>query len=391
MRLLLFSISVLIACTPTARAHANLQNAMWVRFEPSLVRVVVNVSVKELSIAHGVQGLPVGGVGRLDTAAIQRAAADHRDYVLKHLTLSAGTSDLPGKLIGVKSPPFFSEPDQTFYQYEIEYPVPGPAPEEIGFFHEMLKEWPYAAGTPWNLSYVIRPMQESAGEVPTWLLRYQQRAMIPTGWKNPLAPASAVVKEDGTRHFREYLWHGIMHILTGYDHLLFVSALVLATLNFWEMVKVIAAFTLAHTLTLALCVFGIFRIPSFIVEPLIAVSIVFVALENIFRPQRVHSRVRLAVAFGFGLVHGLGFAGSLLDAMAGLPSVGIWVALVAFSLGVEIGHQIVVLPLFGALGLGRHHLDAGLQAGILKWGSVVISCCGAYYLVIALQQQFVSR
>jgi hypothetical protein len=185
--------------------------------------------------------------------------------------------------------------------------------------------------------------------------------------------------------------HGVMHILTGYDHLLFVSALVIATLSFWEMVKVIAAFTLAHTLTLALSVFDVVRLPSAIVEPAIALSIVFVALENVLWPQRAHSRARLAIAFGFGLVHGLGFAGGLLDAMTGLPSIGIWIALVAFSLGVEIGHQAVVLPLFGLVSVSRGKVQPLLQARILRCGSVLIALCGAYYLVVALRGQFFAR
>ncbi len=159
------------------------------------------------------------------------------------------------------------------------------------------------------------------------------------------------------------------------------------TKSFGEMVKVIAAFTLAHTLTLALCVFGVVRIPPFVVEPVIALSIVLVALENCFWPRRARSRVRLAVAFGFGLVHGLGFAGGLLDVMAGLPTTGIWIALIAFSLGVEIGHQIVVLPLFGLLAAGRRQLDPGFHAKVLRYGSAAISCCGVYYLCVALNQR----
>ena len=163
---------------------------------------------------------------------------------------------------------------------------------------------------------------------------------IPTGWESSGQPAAESAQTNGWRTCREYLWHGVMHILTGYDHLLFVSALVIATLSFWEMVKVIAAFTLAHTITLVLSVFDIFRLPPFIVEPVIALSIVFIALENVLAPNRAHSRLRLAVAFGFGLIHGLGFAGGLREAMAGLPSIGIWIALAAFSTGVEIGHQV---------------------------------------------------
>jgi len=170
-----------------------------------------------------------------------------------------------------------------------------------------------------------------------------------------------------------------------------VAALVLATRRFWEMVQVIAAFTLAHTLTLALCVFGVCRLPAWVVEPVIALSIVFVALENLLRPQRAHSRLRLTVAFGFGLVHGLGFAGGLLTAMAGLPAAGTWLALGAFSLGVEAGHQWVVLPLFGLLVVSRLQLHHSLHAVLLRYGTSVISAGGVYYLCVAVQEQFFSR
>jgi hypothetical protein len=103
--------------------------------------------------------------------------------------------------------------------------------------------------------------------------------------------------------------------------------------------------------------------PSAIVEPVIAASIVIVALQNLLRPQSTHSRARLLVAFGFGLVHGLGFAGGLLDAMEGLPSLGIWIALLAFSIGVEVGHQVVVLPLFSALAASRRNQRSLPAAG----------------------------
>ena len=134
--------------------------------------------------------------------------------------------------------------------------------------------------------------------------------------------------------------------------------------------------------------FDIFRLPSGIVEPVISLSIVLVALENILWPERAHSRARLAIAFGFGLIHGLGFAGGLLDAMQGLPSISLWIALGAFSLGVEIGHQVVVLPLFGLLKLNRRRSETSLPAPALRYGSAVIACGGAGYLVVALREQW---
>jgi hypothetical protein len=175
-----------------------------------------------------------------------------------------------------------------------------------------------------------------------------------------------------------------MHILTGYDHLLFVSALVLGALTFWQLFKVIGAFTLAHTLTLALSTLDLVRLPSSIVEPIIAGSIVFVALENLLWPRRAQSRLRLVVAFGFGLVHGLGFAGGLLEAMAGLPALGMGVALAAFSVGVEAGHLAVVVPLFAITRVVRSRTAGEETAAWRRWASGAISLCGVYYFVGAL-------
>ena len=363
MRARLLACLLFLVAQLVAHAHPNLQDAMWVQFEPQLVRVAVNVSLKELTVAQSVGG---------DALAAER----HGDYVLKHLALSIGKTALVGKVIKLTPPPLVADPEQTFFQYELEYPLPGPMPEAVVFFHTMLAEWPYAIGTAWDVSYVVRAKRAGSSEVTSWLLRYSQPTAIATG-------ATA----NGWRTFGEYLRHGILHILTGYDHLLFVAALVIATLSFWEMVKVIAAFTLAHTITLALSVFGVFRLPPFVVEPVIALSIVFVALENVVAPHRAHSRLRLAVAFGFGLIHGLGFASGLRDAMQGLPPTGLWIALAAFSAGVEIGHQVVVLPLFGLLALGRRKM----RERTLRYASALIACCGAYYLAVALHAQFFAR
>jgi len=391
----LAGILLLFAGTLMAAAHPLLQNAMWVEFDPTQVRVAVNVSLREISTVQGI-ALDSGNVTA--SAVLDRAAARQADYVLTHLLLTSGTNVLAGKLVQVTPPTAWGGPEQTFYQYELIYPLKGPPPAQITFENNMLKEWPYALGTAWDLSYVIRAKRGDANTATSWLLSGREPAIIPTGWEADLKAATAGLTPlpspapaSGWRTFLEYFRHGVMHILTGYDHLLFVSALVLATKSFWEMVKVIAAFTLAHTLTLALCVFGIFRLPPWVVEPVIALSIVLVALENFLRPQRAQSRLRLAVAFGFGLIHGLGFAGGLLDAMAGLPPVGTWIALGGFSVGVETGHQLVVLPLFGLLAWGHCRMPAGFSPVALRYGSAVISGCGAYYLVVAVQEQFFGR
>jgi HupE / UreJ protein len=171
--------------------------------------------------------------------------------------------------------------------------------------------------------------------------------------------------------------------------LLLVSALVLAAATLWDVVKVVTAFTLAHTITLTLAALNLVHLPEGVVEPLISASIVFVAVQNTFWPTQARGWSRLAVAFFFGLFHGLGFAGGLLDAMREMEGATMTLALLAFSLGVEVGHQMVVLPLFALLKAARHtQADAvmrkRLSMGLQRVGSAVISVAGVYYLCLAL-------
>ncbi|MEI6085878.1 MAG: HupE/UreJ family protein, partial [Verrucomicrobiota bacterium] len=139
-----------------------------------------------------------------------------------------------------------------------------------------------------------------------------------------------------------------------------------------------------HTVTLTLSVFNIVRLPSQIVEPMIAGSIVFVALTNVFWPAQSRGKLRLATAFFFGLFHGLGFAGGLLDAMEGLPGMSIGLAIIAFSLGVELGHQLIVLPVFGVMKLARTRPEP-VPLRALRYGSAAISLAGMFYLAAALR------
>jgi len=379
---------VLLLGMLSARAHPLLQDAMLVESAPGQLRLTINVSLVEISVAEGVA---LGPFGVTDSGAWDGAVQKHGDYLLKHLGIGSGTNRLTGHVTGVAPPSEFDQSENTFYQYELTYPTTGPLPASLVISQDMLREWPYAPGTAWDVSYVLHIKPAGSETVTSRLLTGRQPVTISTASTAPSGGDESNGNTTACATFCAYLWHGIWHILAGYDHLLFVAALVLAVNSFWELVKVIAAFTCAHTLTLALSVFDIFRLPSGIVEPVISLSIVLVALENIFWPERAHSRARLAIAFGFGLIHGLGFAGGLLDAMQGLPPVSLWIALGAFSLGVEIGHQVVVLPLFGLLKLNRRHGGTGLQTPALQYGSAIIACCGTGYLVIALREQWFLR
>jgi len=160
-----------------------------------------------------------------------------------------------------------------------------------------------------------------------------------------IAMASEISTERGAAgEFVSYLWLGVEHIIGGIDHLLFLLALLALTTSFWQTVKIVTAFTVAHSITLSLAALGVVDVPPSIVEPLIAASIVGVALENLVAPARTGQRWLMAGTFG--LIHGLGFASML--AGLGLPRDVLVRALVGFNIGVELGQLAfvaVIMPL----------------------------------------------
>jgi hydrogenase/urease accessory protein HupE len=154
----------------------------------------------------------------------------------------------------------------------------------------------------------------------------------------PRTNASAAWRESG-RSFANFLVLGVKHILTGYDHLLFLLGLLVVARGFVSSLGIITSFTAAHSITLAVATFNVVQLPSRIIEPLIAASIVFIGVENLLRADS--PKLRQPVTFGFGLIHGFGFASVLRETGIGLRTGGIALPLFSFNLGVEIG-QIMV-------------------------------------------------
>ena len=147
----------------------------------------------------------------------------------------------------------------------------------------------------------------------------------------------------GGAPLQEYLMLGVEHLIFGYDHILFIITLTLITVSLRRLFWVVTAFTLAHSITLALSVLGILRLSSAPVEAIIALSIVFVAVELSLPPQKrsyVASNHPQLIAFVFGLIHGFGFSGVLLD--IGMPRGETAQALVLFNIGLEAGQLFVV-------------------------------------------------
>ena len=171
----------------------------------------------------------------------------------------------------------------------------------------------------------------------------------------PLAPAFAFTASPGSLEVANtYTVLGIEHILMGVDHLLFVLALLILVQGTRRLIATITAFTLAHSLTLFAATLGWIHIPGPPVEAVIALSIVFVAGEIVHARQGrpgLTQRYPWIVAFTFGLLHGLGFAGALAE--VGLPPLSIPLALLFFNVGVEIGQLIFIAAVLAVIGAGR--------------------------------------
>ena len=223
------------------------------------------------------------------------------------------------------------------------------------------------------------------------LLNLQAGGVARSAVLGPQAPVQSFDLNEASRlrQFLDYLRDGVWHIWIGFDHILFLLSLLLPAVlvwggrqwrgaqtfgaAFWSVVRVVTAFTAAHSITLTLATLGYVSLPSRWVESAIAASVVLAALNNVW--PVFHGR-RWMVAFGFGLVHGFGFASVLVD--LGLPRDALALALVGFNLGVEDGQLAIVavfLPL--AYSLRRSWFYRRL---VMVGGSLVIALLAAVWL-----------
>lgn len=186
-------------------------------------------------------------------------------------------------------------------------------------------------------------------------------------------PAHAATENS----FLGFVLLGVKHILTGYDHVLFLISLLVVSRNFVSTLKVITCFTVAHSITLALAALGVVNVPSSIVEPIIAASIIYVGIENLMRGDAPKGRGLLT--FAFGLIHGLGFASVLRELGVGSTAREIAAPLLAFNLGVEFGQLLIaalVLPL-----IWKFSERPGFARRWLPACSVLMALAGGYWLV----------
>jgi len=233
------------------------------------------------------------------------------------------------------------------------------------------------AGEAFGLSQLIGNSDGIARFVPIDRPVQTSRLTAETPAATILAQASAA------QVLRDYFVIGAEHILVGWDHLLFVIALVLLVRKPWAVVKAATAFTLAHSITLVATTLGYAGLPSRPVEALIALSIVFLAVEVALvlrEPDRqtFTRRFPWLVAFGFGLFHGFGFAGALSD--IGLPQGEVATALLAFNLGVEAGQLLVIAGLAALLAL-LVRTAPNAEGATIRLATYAIGATGSFWLI----------
>jgi hydrogenase/urease accessory protein HupE len=176
----------------------------------------------------------------------------------------------------------------------------------------------------------------------------------------------------------KFFYAGVEHIMTGYDHLCFLLAVVLWATRAWPVVKIVTAFTVSHSITLTLAALQLVNLPSAWTEIAIALSIIYVALENFFT-RKVDERWRDTFVFGF--VHGFGFASGLIE--LGVPQRAVAPALASFNIGVEagqIGVVLVVIPLLVVI--DKTFTNGERSRRLVQVCSAIIACFGAYWLLV---------
>jgi len=278
-------------------------------------------------------GLDTDGNGNITRSEVEAKKAEIERYALSRLRLELDDAECPLKITS-QLVDTFSDGAYNVLRFDMD-----------------------CTATPKNLKIDYRAFFELDPQ-HRGLLRLEYGGKVQTAVFSPEKPAQQfeLTAPSRTRQFLAFVSEGAWHIWTGFDHILFLLALLLPSVlrrgpDGWRVVahfrpalvtvlKIVTAFTVAHSTTLTLATLGIVRLPARLVESTIALSVIFAALNNI-RP--IFAERGWMVAFGFGLVHGFGFANALFD--LGLAGGTLALTLVGFNLGVEAG-QLAIVAVF---------------------------------------------
>lgn len=374
------SSALLWGATLPAQAH---------ELQPTIADLTVEPGQAEMVFQLNLEAL-LSGID-LDTIEDTNNAENAEDYDdLRALPADAIAARVPDLLANWNGLPMLLVDGQAVALQSAALTIP----QDVDIELARIAQWRLSAAVPQDASEVVVTWPDGAGAM---VLRQQGVEEPFTGYlsggeSSPVISLAGGGAQTGWQAFGSYIPVGFDHIWPqGLDHILFVLGLFLLSTHLAPLLWQVSAFTLAHTVTLALGALGLVNVPGSIVEPLIAASIVYVAVENIFSTGL--SRWRPVVIFGFGLLHGLGFASVLGD--FGLPADQFIPALIGFNVGVEVG-QLTVIALAAALlwlaiGAARVARLNGLEEEVREHdvmfravsitGSLIIAIIGAYWVV----------
>lgn len=344
-------LAVTLCAASIAQAHNTQLSSAKLELSGRTATAEVDMNGRDLEVALGTQLLSAEGA--VQPAVLAEAASRIGQYLTEHILL--GTNDVRCELRVLAL-----EPAAEHVRARAEFTCP-PFSGALAYKATLFTE----------IDPRARHMITVTGDAKRF------------GLLSASAPSLEItaVRESAWAVFGRYLVAGIEHIAIGFDHIAFLLATIVWGRRFMPLVKVITAFTVAHSITLSMAVLGVVSPPSAWVEAAIAASIVYVAVENFF--VRDVGR-RWPLTFVFGLMHGFGFASVLRE--YGLPREALVPALAAFNVGVEIGQlAIVAIALLLLHGIDRVERRAGVAAvpdPRLAWSvSVIVGALGIWWLI----------
>ena len=356
------SIVFLLALATTAHAHIASNGFLTLNVQGPRLSGSIELAMRDAELAVG---LDTNRDGRVTWGEVRSHQRDLELYVRSKLTLGDGTARCSEEFSPVE---VNGRVDGNYLWLPFTATCGGSQPAKLIINYRLMEG--------------IDPSHRGLLTVTAW-------GGTQTGVLNG-EQSIALEHPSAWRAFTEYLQTGVWHIWSGIDHLLFLLSLLLPAVlchrdQHWEAVplaqpvflnilKVVTAFTFAHSITLSLAAFDVVRLPSRLTESIIAASIIVAALNNVF-PKVTEGRWR--IAFAFGLLHGFGFASVLAD--MGLPPGARAISLVSFNLGVEIGQLAVVvavMPLAYAV-----RATSFYRQTVMRWGSSAIAALAFVWLI----------
>ncbi len=356
----------LAACA--ALAHKPSDSYLAVTVAGGEVTARWDIALRDLDFAIG---LDADGDGRITWGEVRARHADIAAYALARLAVQADGRDCrpePGAQL------VDEHTDGAYTVLPLRYACDGPAPQQLTLAYSLFAD--------------IDPQHRG-------LLNLTVDGATRTAILGPQAPRQGFelrAPAGRLQQLLDYGREGVWHIWVGFDHILFLLSLLLPAVGiwagrpqrwqpverfapaFWDVLRIVTAFTVAHSITLSLAALGIVSLPSRLVESCIAASVVLAALNNL---RAVFHERRWIVAFAFGLIHGFGFASVLVD--LGLPQGALALALLGFNLGVELGQLAIVAAFLPTAYLLRR--SAFYRRVVLIGGSVLIAVVAAIWLV----------